>query len=68
MTSMPIAAHLLGPPVLMRDGVVYAAPRGRKVWALLTYLAQLLRGEYPRARIWLRIAGSRRSIRRRADG
>ena len=64
MTSMPIAAHLLGPPVLMRD----AAPRGRKVWALLTYLAQLLRGEYPRARIWLRTAGSRRSIRRRADG
>ncbi len=36
---MPIAAHLLGPPLLIRDGVVYPAPRGRKVWALLAYLA-----------------------------
>src|SRR5438552_13989622 len=36
---MPIAVHLLGPPLLIRDGVVYAAPRGRKVWALLAYLA-----------------------------
>ena len=36
---MPIAVHLLGPPLLVRDGVVYAAPRGRKVWALLAYLA-----------------------------
>ena len=36
---MPIAVHLLGPPVLIRDGVVYPAPRGRKVWALLAYLA-----------------------------
>ena len=36
---MAITAHLLGPPLLMRDGVVYAAPRGRKVWAVLAYLA-----------------------------
>lgn len=36
---MPIAAHLLGPPLLLRDDVVYPAPRGRKVWALLAYLA-----------------------------
>ena len=36
---MPIAVHLLGPPLLVRDDVVYAAPRGRKVWALLAYLA-----------------------------
>ena len=36
---MPITVHLLGPPFLVRDGVVFAAPRGRKVWALLAYLA-----------------------------
>ena len=36
---MPITVHLLGPPFLIRDGVVFAAPRGRKVWALLAYLA-----------------------------
>ena len=36
---MPIVAHLLGPPLVVRDGVVYAAPKGRKVWALLAYLA-----------------------------
>ena len=30
---------LLGPPLLIRDEVVYATPRGRKVWALLAYLA-----------------------------
>ena len=36
---MAIAAHLLGPPLLIRDDVVYAAPRGRKVWALFAYLA-----------------------------
>lgn len=35
---MPITAHLLGPPVILRDGVVYAAPKGRKVWALLAFL------------------------------
>jgi DNA-binding SARP family transcriptional activator len=36
---MPIVAHLLGPPLLIRDDVVFPAPRGRKVWALLAYLA-----------------------------
>jgi DNA-binding SARP family transcriptional activator len=36
---VPIAAHLLGSPLLIRDGVVYPAPRGRKAWALFAYLA-----------------------------
>ncbi len=36
---MSITVHLLGPPLLVRDEVVYPAPRGRKVWALLAYLA-----------------------------
>src|SRR6187200_2336907 len=36
---MPIAAHLLGRPFLVRDDVVYPAPRGRKVWTLFAYLA-----------------------------
>jgi DNA-binding SARP family transcriptional activator len=36
---MPITAHLLGPPLMVRDGVVYAPPKGKKVWALLAYLA-----------------------------
>ena len=35
---MPIAAHLLGPPLMIRDGVVYAPPKGKKVWALFGYL------------------------------
>ena len=35
---MPIAAHLLGPPLMVRDGVVYAPPKGKKVWALFGYL------------------------------
>src|SRR5262245_6833798 len=35
---MPIAAHLLGPPLMIRDGVVYAPPKGKKVWALFAYL------------------------------
>ena len=39
MVGVPITVHLLGPPFLVRDGVVFAAPRGRKVWALLAYLA-----------------------------
>jgi DNA-binding SARP family transcriptional activator/tetratricopeptide (TPR) repeat protein len=39
MVAMAIAVHLLGPPLLIRDEVVYATPRGRKVWALLAYLA-----------------------------
>jgi DNA-binding SARP family transcriptional activator len=32
-------AHLLGPPMVTRDDVVYAAPRGKKVWSLFAYLA-----------------------------
>ena len=36
---MALSLQLLGPPLLLRDGVVYAAPRGKKVWALLAYLA-----------------------------
>ena len=36
---MPITAHLLGPPLMVRDGVVYAPPKGKKVWAVLAYLA-----------------------------
>ena len=36
---MAIEARLLGPPLVTRDGVVYAAPRGKKVWALFAYLA-----------------------------
>jgi DNA-binding SARP family transcriptional activator len=35
---MAIAVHLLGPPLIVRDGVVFASPKGRKVWALLAYL------------------------------
>jgi hypothetical protein len=27
---MPIAAHLLEPPLMVRDGVVYAPPKGKK--------------------------------------
>ena len=36
---MPTEVQLLGPPIVTRDGVVHAAPRGRKVWGLLAYLA-----------------------------
>ncbi len=36
---MAIVANLLGPPLVVRDGVVFAAPKGKKVWALLAYLA-----------------------------
>jgi DNA-binding SARP family transcriptional activator len=36
---MGIEARLLGPPLVVRDGVVFAAPRGKKVWVLLAYLA-----------------------------
>jgi DNA-binding SARP family transcriptional activator len=38
MVGMATAIHLLGAPLLIRDEVVYATPRGRKVWALLAYL------------------------------
>ena len=36
---MAVDAQLLGPPLVTRDGVVYAPPRGKKVWALFAYLA-----------------------------
>lgn len=36
---MTVVVHLLGPPIVTREGAVYPAPRGRKVWALLAYLA-----------------------------
>ena len=36
---MTLVAHLLGPPMVTRDDVVYAAPRGKKVWSLFAYLA-----------------------------
>ena len=36
---MATEVQLLGPPLVTRDGVVHAAPRGRKVWGLLAYLA-----------------------------
>jgi len=39
MLVMPTEVQLLGPPIVTRDGVVHAAPRGRKVWGLLAYLA-----------------------------
>jgi DNA-binding SARP family transcriptional activator len=39
MLGMPTEVQLLGPPIVTRDGVVHAAPRGRKVWGLLAYLA-----------------------------
>jgi len=37
--GMSITAYLLGAPVVVRDGAVYAAPKGKKAWALLAYLA-----------------------------
>ncbi len=39
MKAVAVMAQLLGPPLLTRDGVVYATPRGKKVWALFAYLA-----------------------------
>jgi len=33
-----LAIHLLGKPAVLRDGRPVARPKGRKVWALLTYL------------------------------
>ena len=36
---MTVVAQLLGPPLVTREGVVYAPPRGKKVWAVLAYLA-----------------------------
>lgn len=37
---MRLALRLLGPPSVARDGVAAAPPRGKKVWALLAYLAR----------------------------
>src|SRR3954454_22698527 len=39
MGGVTVEARLLGPPLVVRDGTVYAAPRGKKVWALFAYLA-----------------------------
>lgn len=36
---MSLAIQLLGPPRIERDGIALPAPRGRKVWGLLAYLA-----------------------------
>jgi DNA-binding SARP family transcriptional activator len=44
------AIRLLGKPTIERDGVVAAAPRGRKAWALLLYLVLAERPQ-PRARL-----------------
>jgi DNA-binding SARP family transcriptional activator len=45
-----LAIRLLGKPEIERDGVVAAAPRGRKAWALLLYLL-LAERPPPRARL-----------------
>jgi len=34
-----LSIHLLGAPLVERDGLAVAPPRGRKVWGLLAYLA-----------------------------
>ena len=40
MTSgAPLEIRLLGAPQILRDGVPVPAPRGRKAWAVLAYLA-----------------------------
>jgi DNA-binding SARP family transcriptional activator len=39
MVRVTLVAQLLGPPMVTRDGIVYAAPRGKKVWTLFAYLA-----------------------------
>lgn len=36
----PLTITLLGPPAVLRDGAPVAAPKGKKVWALLGYLAR----------------------------
>ncbi|MBY8872469.1 hypothetical protein K7640_11540 [Micromonospora sp. PLK6-60] len=36
---MTTAVRLLGPPEIVRDGVVVAGPRGYKAWGLLAFLA-----------------------------
>lgn len=37
---MALTVHLLGPPRIERDGAEIGAPRGKKAWALLAYLAR----------------------------
>src|SRR5205085_144577 len=62
MGAVTVEARLLGPPLVVRDGTVYAAPRGKKVWALLAYLAlseQPPTRQHPAA--WL--LGERRRLR-----
>lgn len=50
MASPALAIYLLGVPAVERDGVRAASPRGRKAWALLTYL---LATESSHTRQWL---------------
>ena len=38
LSNVGLAIHLLGKPAVLRDGRPVARPKGRKVWALLTYL------------------------------
>ena len=38
LSNVGLAIHLLGKPAVLRDGRPVAPPKGRKVWALLTYL------------------------------
>ena len=47
---MSLVIRLFGKPQIERDGVLVAPPRGRKTWALLTYLL-LCEGQPPRSRI-----------------
>ena len=47
---MSLAIRLLGKPAIERDGVLVAAARGRKAWALLLYLL-LAERPPPRARL-----------------
>src|SRR3954453_17067847 len=39
MGGVTVEARLLGAPLVVRDGTAYAAPRGKKVWALSPSLA-----------------------------
>src|SRR2546429_8660003 len=47
---MSVAIRLLGKPRIERDGARAAGPRGRKTWALLTYLLLCERAP-PRGRV-----------------
>ena len=50
MTPDGLEIRLLGPPEILRDGTPAPAPRGRKAWAVLAYLA-LADRPVPRARL-----------------